>query len=272
MAIIPVADLQMYVEEQGSGPPLLLIMGLGWNADGWRHNQPTLAQSFRAIAYDGRGIGRTSRGDLPQYGIDRLADDAAALLDALGLDSAHVYGVSMGGMVAQEVALRHPGRIQRLVLGCTTCGRRGVQPRGEQASALNVKGARNAREALWAAVPSLYSPAFIAAHRDVVEQDVELRLAHPPRGGHYFRQLAAARAHDTYDRLPDLQAPTLVLHGELDLLVPPLNADILAGRIPRAEQIRFPHAAHMYHVEVQAEADAAVGAFLGRSQEGGDVP
>src|SRR5215211_420992 len=115
MPLASVNGLDLYYEETGSGPPLLLIAGLSGNTLGWAMLQPTLAERFRVIAFDNRGAGRSSAPPGP-YTTRRMADDAAALLDRLGVARAHVLGFSMGGMVAQELALHHPARVGRLVL------------------------------------------------------------------------------------------------------------------------------------------------------------
>ena len=126
--------VSLYYEEHGSGEPLLLIMGFTVSSIGWHWNIPAFAQSFRTIAFDNRGVGQSDKPDEP-YSMAMFADDTAGLLDGLGIEQAHIFGISMGGMIAQEFALRHPGRVTSLTLGCTNCGgenHRAVQrPRGD---------------------------------------------------------------------------------------------------------------------------------------------
>jgi pimeloyl-ACP methyl ester carboxylesterase len=121
---------RLYWEEAGSGDPVLLIMGLGMNATGWWRTIPVLAEHHRVLAFDNRGVGRSDRPPGP-YSVPMLADDAVAILDAAGEQSANVYGISLGGMIAQEVVLRHAGRVRRLVLGATTAGGNLGVPAGE---------------------------------------------------------------------------------------------------------------------------------------------
>src|SRR3954454_19964478 len=122
---------RLYWEETGSGDPVLLIMGLGMNATGWWRTIPVLAGAgFRVLAFDNRGVGRSDRPPGP-YSVPQLADDAVAVLDAAGIERAHVYGISLGGMIAQEIALRHAGRLRALVLGATTPGGNLGVPAGE---------------------------------------------------------------------------------------------------------------------------------------------
>jgi len=113
--------INLYYEEHGSGDPLLLIMGFTVSSVGWHWNIPTFAQEFRTIVFDNRGGGQSDKPDEP-YTMTMFADDTAGVLDNLGIDQAHVFGISMGGMIAQEFALRHPQRVKTLVLGCTNCG------------------------------------------------------------------------------------------------------------------------------------------------------
>src|SRR5579872_3340278 len=121
MAFVVNQGISIYWDEQGAGEPVLLIMGLTYPSDMWHRSRPVLAARFRTIALDNRGIGRS---DVPPgpYPIAVMASDAAAVLDAAGLESAHVFGVSMGGMIAQEFALQYPKRVRSLILGCTTPG------------------------------------------------------------------------------------------------------------------------------------------------------
>src|SRR4051794_21272817 len=118
MSTAQVGDIELYYEEQGSGDPLLLIMGLATDCAAWLFQVPDFARQYRTISFDNRGVGRSAKPP-GQYTIHRMADDAAGLLDVLGIARAHVVGVSMGGMIAQELVLRHPEKVRGLVLGCT---------------------------------------------------------------------------------------------------------------------------------------------------------
>jgi len=121
VAIVQNQGAKIYWDEQGQGAPVLLIMGLGLTSDMWHRTRPVLARSYRTLAIDNRGVGRS---DVPAgpYSIALMASDAAAVLDAAGIETAHVFGVSMGGMIAQEFALQYPGRVRSLILGCTAAG------------------------------------------------------------------------------------------------------------------------------------------------------
>jgi 3-oxoadipate enol-lactonase len=255
---------RLYYEVYGKGEPLLLIMGLGASHLGWTAQVPVYAREFRVIVFDSRGTGQS---DFPQ-GVDctipLLADDAAALLDALGVDKAHVYGISLGGMIAQEMALRHPDKVRSLVLGATTPG--GPHAVGSDAQALRAlldQGTVVDRAVTPALLEVLFSPDYLAEHlsdlREVFQRSADYPRTSPEA---YGAQLRAVAGYDTYDRLPDIAAPTLVLHGTDDPLIPAANGRILAERIPEAKLVLFESARHGYYLEKQAEADAAVLDFL----------
>lgn len=255
---------RLYYEVYGQGEPLLLIMGLGANHLSWTPQVPVYSREFRVIVFDNRGTGQSDFPQDAEYTIPVLADDAAALLDALGVDSAHVYGVSMGGMIAQEMALRHPDRVRSLILGATSPGGpNAVAPQPEALSSLIEQGAAVDRSVNAALLGVLFSPGFVAEHGSELTSAFQGMGDYPPTSREAYRaQLQAAARHDTYDRLPDIEAPTLVLHGTDDPLLPAGNARILAERIPGAKLVLLEGARHGYLLEKQAEADAAVLDFL----------
>jgi len=192
-----------------------------------------------------------------------MADDAAALLDALGVDRAHVYGISMGSGVAQEVALRHQEKVRSLILGGATLGGPHAIP-AEWALAATV--AAGTRGATASGFPeSLLSPGYLAEHRSEVIGTYYRFVAYPQTPWEVtIAQMGASVFHDTYDRLPSVAAPTLIVHGIDDPVEPVENAGILAQRIPGAELIVLDSACHDYRVEKAAEANAAVLDFLRR--------
>lgn len=233
---------------------LLLLEGMGGDIPGWRRNIPTLAQELRVIALDHRGNGRSDEPPGPCT-MSTFVDDALAILDGVGVDRAHVYGQSFGGMVALELALTRPRRVRSLVLACTHAGHphavrvdeRGV-PKGEP----------------WRA---LYAPAFPDAHPDHVADDLRSGSRTPPHPTGQRRQWEAVQSWDAFDRLPTVAVPTLVLHGTEDRLVAPANAQILADRIPGAELVWIEGAGHVYHSERAEESDAVVLDFLRRHRD-----
>ena len=261
---------RLYYEVYGEGEPLLLIMGLGANHLGWAAQVPVYAREYQVIVFDNRGTGQSDFPEGVDYTIPLLADDAAALLDFLGVDAAHVYGVSMGGMIAQELVLRHPDKVRSLILGATSPGGPHAVPPDPQAiQALLEQGSAADRAVSPALLDVLFSPDYLAEHGSEVLQKFQSMADYPETSPEaYMAQLRAAARHDTYERLPDIAAPTLVLHGTDDPLLPVGNAHILAERIPGAKLVLFEGARHGY-MEKQAEADTAVLDFLhAHAQEG----
>lgn len=254
-------ETRLYYESTGAGAPVLLVMGLGMSATGWWRTVPVLAERFRVLAFDNRGVGRSDRPPGP-YTVADLADDAVAVLDAAGERRADVYGISLGGMIAQELALNHPERVHRLVLGATTPGgSRAVRADPETLAFFERRAAMPAHEAVWASVPYNYAPTTRRQHGERIAQDIEQRLRFPIEPGPYQAQLAAALTHDALDRLGCIDCPTLVVHGEEDVMVAPANADLLAQAIPGAQLLRAVGAAHLYPTD-DPELDRFVAEFL----------
>jgi len=240
---------RIYWDEQGRGEPLLLIVGLGYTSVMWHRIRPLLAQRFRTIAFDNRGVGQS---DVPPgpYSIATMAADAAAVLDAAGVAHAHVFGVSMGGMIAQEFALRYPARTGALILGCTSPG--GPSAVRAESNVIDVLLMRDmtpeqARDAI---LPYIYDA---ATPREKIDEDVRLRQPWLPSPEGYMAQLQAILAWESYSRIAQITAQTLVIHGRSDALVPPANGQLIAKRIPGAKLVLLDHASHLFLTD-QAEA------------------
>ena len=256
-------SLRVYYESAGQGPPVLLIMGQGLSLEaGWRTVE-ALSSRFRVISFDNRDMGRSDRALLP-YVVPQLARDAIAVLDAAREPRAHVYGISLGGMIAQEVALRHRDRVLSLVLGATSPGGPHAVPMDARVLTFFARvGAMGAEEAEWAAVPYSYGRRTRRQHGDRIAEDIARRLEHSPDTIAYLHQVAAAAAHSTQARLGEITAPTLVVHGAQDKLQAARNAQLLASGIRDAELAIWPDAGHVY-VTDEPEADVAVARFLDR--------
>jgi pimeloyl-ACP methyl ester carboxylesterase len=232
-------------------------MGLGMNATGWWRTIPVLA-GFRVIAFDNRGVGRSERVPGP-YTVAEMADDAVSVLDAAGVDAAHVYGISLGGMIAQEVALRHPDRVRALVLGATTAGGPDLVPARDEVNAfVRLRAQMTAEHAVWASVPINYARRTRLEGGDRIAEDIAQRLRFPVEAEYYSAQLAAAHSHDA--AVSEIRAPTLVVHGDEDVLIPPENGRRLAELIPDAELSTW-SAAHLYFTD-EPEVDRYVARWL----------
>ena len=277
MTTAKINDIEMYYEVHGptvlpedQADSLLLIMGLGANTTSWEMQLPAFSREYRTIAFDNRGSGRTDKPQSP-YTIPQMADDAAALLDHLGIASAHVFGMSMGGMIAQEMALRHPQRVRALVLGGTMAGGPNAVMAGPQ---LIQQWASTALLPLEQAIKNglrfLYSEEFIARnHERLVRRALDLAYLQPPLDA-VQRQVMAVLQFNTFQRLADVTAPTLVISGTADQIVPPENSRILAERIPGAQLIELEGAGHGFLAEKAEETNSTVLAFLRR--QGGGSP
>ena len=253
--------MRLHWEETGGpGPPVLLIMGLGMTATGWWRTVPVLVEAgLRVIAFDNRGVGRSERPPGP-YTVAEMADDAASVLDTAGVEAAHVYGISLGGMIAQELALRYPDRVRRLVLGATTAGGADFVPAGEAVNAfVELRAQMTAEHAVWASVPINYAARTRREAGDRIAEDIGQRLRYPVESEYYSAQLAAAHGHAA--RVAAIRAPTLVVHGEEDVLIPPGNGERLATAIPGAELSMWPDAAHLYFTD-EPEIDRFVARWL----------
>jgi pimeloyl-ACP methyl ester carboxylesterase len=246
-------------ESRGSGPPLLLIHGLGYARWGWEPVADRLAGRFRVLLFDNRGIGESEVPPGP-YTAAAMAEDAVQVLDEAGVDRAHVMGTSLGGMVAQELALASPERVDRLVLACTTPGGAGAFPFPQRTLALIAE------------VPSLAPEVALRrfvenaladdAPEELVGRIYAHRLASPPDPAGWQAQAAAAAGFDALDRIGGIRAPTLVLHGTDDGVVDFRNAALLAERIPDARARPFPGCGHLFFWEEPDGFVEAVEEFL----------
>jgi pimeloyl-ACP methyl ester carboxylesterase len=222
-----------------------MIMGLSANMDWW---DPKLVEEtskkYKTVVFDNRGAGRT---DAPKidYSIKMFADDTAKLMDSLKIQKAHVLGISMGGMIAQEFALTYPQRVEKLVLCSTNCGASKSVPPAPKILNLLMGGASGTSEDIIKnTIPILFTEDFIKSNPDIMKVVTERLMKAPIAPDAFTRQVKAIMVWDTYARLPKIKAPTLVMHGKKDILVPPENAKILADRIPGAKLAYLEKSAH----------------------------
>ena len=249
MPKVKINGIELHYVEAGRGDPLLMIMGFGGDHLAWAFQVPALSASHRVLTFDNRGAGQSSVPDEP-YSTRMMAQDAVGLLDALGVERAHVLGVSMGGMIAQEVALQHPGRVRSLQLHCTY-----ARPDRYMLALLDawrtVRAKATTEEWLRTVALWLFSPRTYAERPEFVEMVIQTGLAnpHPFTLTGFLRQGDAVRGHDALDRLPGLTCPTLVSVAEDDILVPPRFAREVAAAAPRAELRVIEAAGHAYFWE-----------------------
>jgi pimeloyl-ACP methyl ester carboxylesterase len=262
MSFVDNHGTKIYWDEQGEGAPLLLIMGLGYTSVMWHRTRPALAQHYRTVAFDNRGVGRS---DVPPGpSIAAMASDASAVLDAAGITRAHVFGVSMGGMIAQEFALQYPARTLSLILGCTSPG--GPLATRANSNVIDVLLARGmtpeqARDAI---LPYIYDA---ATPREKIDEDLNVRQPWLPSPEGYIAQLQGIMTWEGYSRIAQIKAPTLVIHGKSDALIPPGNGELLAKHIPGAKLVLLDHASHLFLTDQAEASEKAILDFLSSVSE-----
>lgn len=258
MALARVGDIELDYERRGRGEPLLLIMGMSGTRAHWSERfLRLLERDFELIVYDHRGVGASSRVQ-SSFSIRDLATDAAGLLAALEVPSAHVLGFSMGGMVAQELVLAQPERIRTLTLAGTYCGGEGSALATAQATRIlgDAMATRDRERAVQAAWEVNVSQSFAAeqqAHADFMQ----IGLAKGVASAVVMEQMRAIVGHDTTARLALIEAPTLIVHGSEDMMLPVVNAHLIAQLMPRARLEIIDGAGHLFFWE-QPERAAAL--------------
>jgi pimeloyl-ACP methyl ester carboxylesterase len=269
MSIAHVGDIDIHYEVIGEqGPPVLLIMGLGARGDQWTPMARAFAGAgFRAIHFDNRDVGRSTRCEGRQYGIADMAQDALGLLDHLGVERCHVAGISMGGMIAQELMLRAPSRVLRAALIATLPGGPNTKtPDPAMVARLFAMGggagALGPAESLADLYRAITGPGFGDAHPELIEMAVAFALSHPTAPDALGRQMAAAGSFSAWDRLPASQTPTLVVHGDADPLIPYENGVLLSKRIPGARLHTLPGVGHLVPLEAPVEMFGALSDFF----------
>lgn len=224
---------------EGAGEPLLLIAGQATGRAGWDPVIPELSKTFRVIRFDHRGIAHSTEGNLNRYSTRAFAEDTVAVLDAAGVQKAHIYGHSMGGRVAQWLAIDHADRVATLVLAATSAG-----------GALGTSRDNAATQALTSGDPVRLQPLFFdeewaGKHQEAVHSYFNAPACARVKSRHFI----ASRNHDTLSSLSTIHAPTLIIHGTEDLLTPLENALVLYKTIPRATLIKIAGGRHGIHLD-----------------------
>ena len=249
----------------GEGPPLLLIAGLGFGRWCWFKQVPTLSRRLRVITFDIRNLDRLDLLGLKDHvhSVADLADHSSALLDYLGIDRAHVLGTSLGGFVAQELALQKPALVDRLVLVSTSHGGPGSRPMSWEAlRAMLGLGATNRADAARQGLETATSAAYRTEHPDEFAQVVQWRITDAPSQPSYLEQMMAGSRFDVSRHVHTIRSPTLVLHGSDDQVVPVDNAVALAQAIPGARLRVFEDAGHLVFIERADEVNEEILSFL----------
>jgi len=270
MPTTKVGDINIYYEVHGEGEPLLLIMGLGADVTGWLFQTSEFSKEYRVIVFDNRGVGRTDAPDSP-YSIEMMADDAAGLLYALGIEKAHIIGLSMGGMIAQELALKYPQRVKSLILATTAAGpSEGIFRAGhvidtwarmvQEGVSLET---RIGEQLIW-----IFTDKFFE-NEEQFNMTLNVMLSNPyPQPAYALaRQVAACLEHDARDRLGQIAVPTLVLVAKEDILLPVKLSEAIAAGIPSAELVVLEGGGHGFNFEIPDKFNQAVLDFWARVEK-----
>jgi 3-oxoadipate enol-lactonase len=260
---VHVKGLEMYYEAAGKGEPVILIMGLGGDHTAWGLQVPDLvAAGYQCIAFDNRDVGQTAESPVPAYSIRDMAEDTAGCMEALGLDCAHIVGASMGGMIAQELALAHPERVGTLTLACSEPHvdpylRIILQSFGAWRRRLDKEDLARS-QSVW-----VLTHAYLADEKNFrAFMNLMFDNPHPQSDASYLRQLGACLGHDALERLGQIRAPTLVLVGSEDILTPLRLAKLMVERIPHAKLVVIPGGPHGFLWENAPEFNRSIIAFL----------
>jgi len=270
MPRVEVNGIGIHCEEYGSGPPLVMIGGLGADTYLWSKQVPAFSTQHRVVVFDNRGSGESDKPDEP-YSIPMFVADTLGLMQALGIERAHVLGASLGGLIAQELVLTHPEMVDRLVLACTTSN-----------------GPRSVRPSFWGLIPMLFRlrrtgdpaadtrrafsifahPLWLKNNPDEVDEYVAWRVAHPQPPKAFRRQRRAIKGFHREDRLGTITVPTLIVHGDSDRVAPPANARILGELIPNSEVVILEDSGHACSFDQRDRFNQGVLDFLTASPEG----
>jgi 3-oxoadipate enol-lactonase len=257
-----VNGIELAYELRGAGAPIVMIHGAQGDQTMFAGLASAFAERYQVLTFDQRGSGLSDKPDMP-YTIAMLADDTAALMDHLGIATAHIVGVSMGGTIAQEFALRHPRKVRSLVLGCTTAGgSHAVRLGGSALASAYSPQPMTAEERGKALAEAAFTKGYLAKHPEIIASMIEARRQRPIDSTAFTHRMKAVVDHDAYDRLPQIQAPTLVITGKDDALIASDNSRIIAERIKGAKLVVLEPAGHCFWMEQPEQSRDAISGFI----------
>ena len=257
-----VNGVELVYETHGAGEPLVLIHGAQSDRSIFTNLLQDFTDQFEVLIFDQRGSGQSEKPDV-EYTMGMIADDTAALMDHVGFSPAHVYGVSMGGMIAQELAIRHAAHVRSLVLGCTTPGGpKSISLEGEAIRSSHSTGELSAEERGKALAETAFTKGYIQQHPEIIPALIEARKKQPLDPTGFSHRMQAAYAHNTFDRLSQITCPTLVITGKDDALIAWENSQLLAENIAESELVVLEPAGHVFWAEQPARSRDAILTFL----------
>ncbi len=261
MEQIAVRDLKICCRSVGNGDPIVLIMGFTANMDWWDQEFiDALSGKHHVLMFDNRGSGRTIAPDEGTFTCEMFADDTIALMDAKGIGQANILGMSMGGLIAQELAIKYPERINNLILACTFCGGQHMIQASDEVMKIMTDRSGGLDGLFDRTLKLMFTKEFLETNEDYVENFKERYLRAPISAANAVRQFIACAKADTFDRLPEIKNPTLIAAGTDDPLIPPQNSLILAKRIPGAKLIEYKGCSHGF---ISQARDAFIKDLLG---------
>jgi len=257
--------IELYYEVQGAGKPLVLISGLGYSLWQWHRMVPLLAEHFQVVTFDNRGVGQSDKPAGP-YTAGMLAADTVGLLDALNIEKAVILGHSMGGFIAQSMALDFPQRFEKLILCSTNFGGPHHVPVTPEAMKVLADVTSDPLTRFKNGLSVSTAPGWAEKNPQMIEEWIRWRVANPIESAHYQAQMAIGlslmpEAAAFEDKLPRLNVPTLILFGAHDKVVPPANADLLAQKIAGSQVVIFPDAGHFFPMEIPEAASRVITDF-----------
>lgn len=274
MPKIKVKDIEMHYEIYGEGEPLLLIMGLGMDINGWIFQVPEFLAHFKVVIFDNRGIGKTSAPPGP-YSTKMMANDTAELMNILGVESTHILGISMGGMIAQELAINYPKKVRKLILACTYSEPDELARQIMEQGIIQLAGGKvktieeitpdmlsmDIRKIMDFMLPFSLSETFIKQNRQIIDEMLKMVSENATVEG-FLGQVVATQKHNTTDKLNKIFSETLVITGDKDILVAPENSKILAENIAGAKLVIIEGGTHGFNCEQKDEFNAEIIKFL----------
>ncbi len=258
MPMAKVGDIDINYRVEGEGEPLVMIMGFGSGMEGWTFQAPFFAKRFKVVTFDNRGVGKSDKPKGP-YTTAMMAEDAVGLMDNLGIERAHVMGASMGGMIAQELAINHPERVNKLVLACTY-----ARPLLRDTDGAKLTG--TPAERMNGIIGLAFNKPLYRLVFGTLAKFRSIPLDSPEAAG-IEGQSAAVATHDTLDRLGSITAETLIIVGTGDRLIDPSASEIIAGRIPKAKLVKIEGGSHTFMVENRGEYNREVLNFLTEAKQ-----
>ena len=260
MSKVKVKDIEIAYSIEGSGDPLILIGGFTMVKEAWRLQVEALAKEFKVVTFDNRGVGETTVPEEP-FTIADMAADTVGLMDALDIDSAHIFGVSMGGLIAQVLALDYPDRVKKVALGCTSHGgRHAVQPKKEVMETLAKASdpSIGKEEAIRMRIPIIFSDRFTKEEPEKLEEYVQSSIQYWPTPKGAEGQMGALSIFNVKRRLGEIRCRVLAITGSEDRMMPPENAKLLAEGIEGAELYMVDGAGHSFFMEKPEEVNQAL--------------